>query len=151
LYLNTKKKKKQSGTHVFLSSLLELTLLRRSERNFLDRLGHGAMGGVGFFHNGFGHHEGGLWFCVVRMHRSEVIGVCASEHLYLFLELILVFRVKVFVHGLNLKREEVMLKIDGSNARSNIYDRQSEFSLENNVLKTVFVVAGIKSSIYHRV
>jgi hypothetical protein len=77
------------------------------------------------------------------MHRSEVIGVRTSEHLYFFLELILLVGVKVLVHGLNLKRQEAMLEGCRLCARRVIYHRQSELSLEDNVLKVIFVVTRI--------
>jgi hypothetical protein len=64
-----------------------------------------------------------------------------SFHLYPLS--ILFFRIKSVIHGLNLEREEAVLEGCGLCTRTVIYYRQSELSLENNVLKVIFVMAGI--------
>lgn len=126
--------------HSVLLTFLELTLFGARREHSADGLHGGSGSRSGLLYHRGGGHPGRLLFGVVRMDRREVIRM-GSFHLYLVL--ILFFRIKRIIHRFDLEREETMLKSCRLCARRVIYDRQSELSLENNILKVVFIVTGI--------
>ena len=131
-----------------LLSFLELTLRGARREHSADGFSLLSRSRSGLLYKWGSGHPGRLLFGVVNMDRSEVVRM-GSFHLYPLS--ILFFRIKILIHGLNLECEEVVLKVCRLCARSNIYNRQSELSLENNVLKAILIVAGIKRGIYQRV
>jgi len=134
--------------HSVLLAFLELALFGARREHSADGLHGGSGSRLGLLYHRSSGHPGRLLFGVINMGRSEVVRM-GSFHLYPLS--ILFFRIKILVHRLNLEREEVVLEVCGLCARSNIYNRQSELSLKNNVLKAIFIVAGIKRGIYQRV
>lgn len=120
-----------------LLSFLKLALFQRRRENSADRFTLSPRSRTSLLYKRSIRHPGRLWFGIVCMNRSEVVRMRTFHPLF-------VMRIKILIHGLDLKRNKHPLKRNWLCSRFPVYRRQSNLTLENNILKVILMVTLIK-------